>query len=126
MAGPNAEGWGDAWSGGFNDVLWLGDERENSEIRCHHHLHQPSLRPKTSPPTFSGGAWQGGNNRPFTPATPLGAARLQALGTDLLLGSLRLRGATAHLLGQWGDSTNSGPVLLLATGLCSAEGKKKN
>lgn len=63
--------------GRLPDVLPLGNELENSEVSYYHH-HQPSLRTTTihttlSPchahPQFGHGAWQGGDNCPFIPAT---------------------------------------------------------
>lgn len=71
-------------SGSFPEVLPLGNELENSEISCHHHHHQPSLRPRPSTlpcpqrhvshPQFGHLAQQGGNNSPFVPATALGGS----------------------------------------------------
>lgn len=78
-AGPTPRGREKARSGGLTDVLWLRDELENSEIGCHHHLHLPSLRPKTGPPCSGVGPGRAATTVPSPLPHPRGA-RLQALG----------------------------------------------
>lgn len=127
-AGPNAKGQGGSavWrSGGVTAVLQLGDALGNSEIHCNHHDHKPSLRPMTRPRTQGDGAWQGGSNSPFAPASPPGRLSCST-GDKTPPGLPQAAGGTAQLLGQWGDSTHVGPVLPPGMALCSAEGKEKN